>query len=161
MTWGCLNFNKTWICECTVPLNSTAYINKLILHKLFSLDDNCASDHESSISSEQICFVWRGLCACERQDHITQISLLALYSYSHSSCYCVNLLLLHPIDPGMSKRGPVIGYNSNRCDWSVSPGEGITGLCFNGSQISTHFSFIRVDFINGNFYLGLHLDWSC
>ncbi len=108
MTWGCLNFNKTWICECTVPLNSTAYINKLILHKLFSLDDNCASDHESSISSEQICFVWRGLCACERQDHITQISLLrrtATLTLLVTVSICFSFIPLIP------------GWVNVPCDW--------------------------------------------
>ncbi len=81
MTWGCLNINITWNFGCTIPLKNTVYIKNLILHKLFSLDDNCASDHESSIFSwaDLFCLTWAVCVWVTRSDALTLTLLKSHY----------------------------------------------------------------------------------
>lgn len=117
-TRGCLNIDITLI---------FGSFKKQFIHKKmdFSWDNNCASVHES-LSPEQIYFVWRGLCVCVTNkircidSHINSNLITALYSYSHSCCYYVNLLFLHPIDLRMSKRGLRLAMALTTAMWLVS-----------------------------------------
>lgn len=79
-----------------------------LLHMCVTIDNNCAMWLwvfyillSSFVLSDVgcVCVTKKIRCIDSRTNLIT-----ALNSYSHSSCYYVNLLLLHPIDRRMSKR---------------------------------------------------------